>query len=199
MKEQIQPANGKLGILLPGLGAVATTVIAGVVAVNKGLAEPIGALTQMGNIRLGKRTENRYPLIKDFVPLAPLQDVVFGGWDVYSDNVYEAAMNAKVLESSLLNAIKPELEAIKPMKAVFDKSYVKNLDGTHIKQAATKWDLANEVINDIENFKTAHGCDRVVIVWCGSTERYIEQSAVHETIESFEAGLKTMILLFLQV
>ena len=190
MKEQIQPANGKLGILLPGLGAVATTVIAGVVAVNKGLAEPIGALTQMGNIRLGKRTENRYPLIKDFVPLAPLQDVVFGGWDVYSDNVYEAAINAKVLESSLLNAIKPELEAIKPMKAVFDKSYVKNLDGTHIKQAATKWDLANEVINDIENFKTAHGCDRVVIVWCGSTERYIEQSAVHETIESFEAGLK---------
>jgi myo-inositol-1-phosphate synthase len=190
MKEQIQPANGKLGILLPGLGAVATTVIAGVVAVNKGLAEPIGALTQMGNIRLGKRTENRYPLIKDFVPLAPLQDVVFGGWDVYSDNVYEAAMNAKVLEASLLNAIKPELEAIKPMKAVFDKSYVKNLDGTHIKQAATKWDLANEVINDIENFKTANGCNRVVIVWCGSTEKYIEQSAVHETIESFEAGLK---------
>ena len=144
----------------------------------------------MGNIRLGKRTENRYPLIKDFVPLAPLQDVVFGRWDVYSDNVYEAAMNAKVLEASLLNAIKPELEAIKPMKAVFDKSYVKNLDGTHIKQAATKWDLANEVINDIENFKTANGCDRVVIVWCGSTEKYIEQSAVHETIETFEAGLK---------
>lgn len=190
MKEQIQPANGKLGILLPGLGAVATTVIAGVVAVNKGLAEPIGALTQMGNIRLGKRTENRYPLIKDFVPLAPLQGVVFGGWDVYSDNVYEAAMNAKVLDATLLNAIKPELEAIKPMKAVFDKSYIKNLDGTHIKQAATKWDLANEVINDIENFKTDNGCDRVVIVWCGSTEKYIEQSAVHETIESFEAGLK---------
>lgn len=190
MKEQIQPANGKLGILLPGLGAVATTVIAGVVAVNKGLAEPIGALTQMGNIRLGKRTENRYPLIKDFVPLAPLQDVVFGGWDVYSDNVYEAAMNAKVLEASLLNAIKPELEAIKPMKAVFDTSYIKNLDGTHVKQAPTKWDLANEVINDIENFKEVNGCDRVVIVWCGSTEKYIEQSAVHETIESFEAGLK---------
>ena len=190
MKEQIQPANGKLGILLPGLGAVATTVIAGVVAVNKGLAEPIGALTQMGNIRLGKRTENRYPLIKDFVPLAPLQDVVFGGWDVYSDNVYEAAMNAKVLDATLLNAIKPELEAIKPMKAVFDKSYIKNLDGTHVKQAATKWDLANEVINDIENFKATNGCDRVVIVWCGSTEKYIEQSAVHETIESFEAGLK---------
>ncbi len=109
MKEQIQPANGKLGILLPGLGAVATTVIAGVVAVNKGLAEPIGALTQMGNIRLGKRTENRYPLIKDFVPLAPLQDVVFGGWDVYSDNVYEAAMNAKVLDATFLHASERQL------------------------------------------------------------------------------------------
>jgi myo-inositol-1-phosphate synthase len=190
MKEQIQPADGKLGILLPGLGAVATTVIAGVAAINKGIAEPIGSLTQMGNIRLGKRTENRYPLIKDFVPLAPLKDVVFGGWDVYSDNVYEAAMNAKVLEPVLLNAIKTELEAIKPMKAVFDKSYIKNLDGNHIKQAATKWELAQEVMNDIENFRTQNGCDRIVLVWCGSTEKYIEPSAVHDTIESFEAGLK---------
>ena len=190
MKEQIQPANGKLGILLPGLGAVATTVIAGVAAVNKGLSQPIGALTQMGNIRLGKRTENKYPLIKDFVPLASLTEVVFGGWDVYSDNVYEAAINAKVLEPALLNAIKPELEAIKPMKAVFDKSYVKNLDGTHIKSANNKWELANEVISDIENFKKENGCDRVVIVWCGSTERYIESSAVHETIASFEEGLQ---------
>ncbi|NCT94365.1 MAG: inositol-3-phosphate synthase [Chitinophagaceae bacterium] len=191
MKEQIQPADGKLGILLPGLGAVATTVIAGVAAINKGIAEPIGSLTQMGNIRLGKRTENRYPLIKDFVPLAPLKDVVFGGWDVYSDNVYEAAMNAKVLEPVLLNAIKTELEAIKPMKAVFDKSYIKNLDGNHIKQAATKWELAQEVMNDIENFRTQNGCDRIVLVWCGSTEKYIEPSAVHDTIESFEAGLKS--------
>ncbi len=190
MKEQIQPANGKLGILLPGLGAVATTVIAGVAAVNKGLAQPIGALTQMGNIRLGKRTENRYPLIKDFVPLTPLSDVIFGGWDVYSDNVYEAAMNAKVLEPTLLNTIKPELEAIKPMKAVFDKSYVKNLDGNHIKSAGTKWELANEVINDIQQFKKDNGCDRIVIVWCGSTEKYIEPSAVHETVASFEEGLK---------
>src|SRR5436190_19011793 len=109
MKEQIQPADGKLGILLPGLGAVATTMIAGVIAVNKGLSQPIGALTQMGSIRLGKRTENRYPLIKDFVPLAELNNIAFGGWDVYSDNVYEAAMNAKVLEPSLLLSIKPEL------------------------------------------------------------------------------------------
>lgn len=190
MKQQIQPANGKLGILLPGLGAVATTVIAGVIAVNKGLAHPIGALSQMGNIRLGKRTENRYPLIKDFVPLAPLDQVVFGGWDVYADNVYEAAAKAKVLESSLLQAIKPELEAIKPMKAVFDKSYVKNLDGTHVKEAPTKLDLVNMVIDDINQFKTSNGCDRIVMVWCGSTERYIEPSAVHDTLAAFEEGLR---------
>lgn len=190
MKEQIQPADGKLGILLPGLGAVATTMIAGVIAVNKGLSQPIGALTQMGNIRLGKRTENRYPLIKDFVPLAELNHIAFGGWDVYSDNVYEAAMNAKVLEAGLLQSIKPELEAIKPMKAVFDKSYVKNLDGSHVKTAATKYDLAKEVMNDIENFKEANDCSRVVIVWCGSTEKYIEESAVHQTIGSFEEGLR---------
>lgn len=190
MKEQIQSADGKLGILLPGLGAVATTFIAGVAAVNKGLAQPIGALTQMGNIRLGKRTENRYPLIKDFVPLANLQDVVFGGWDVYDDNVYEAAMKAKVLEPALLQAIKPELEVIVPMKAVFDKSYVKNLDGHNIKEAPTKYDLAKAVAADIEQFSKTNGCNRVVLVWCGSTEKYIEQSAVHESIEAFEAGLK---------
>jgi myo-inositol-1-phosphate synthase len=190
MKEQIQSADGKLGILLPGLGAVATTFIAGVAAVNKGLAQPIGALTQMGNIRLGKRTENRYPLIKDFVPLANLQDVVFGGWDVYDDNVYEAAMKAKVLEPALLQAIRPELEAIVPMKAVFDKSYVKNLDGHNIKEAPTKYDLAKAVAADIEQFSKTNGCNRVVLVWCGSTEKYIEQSAVHESIEAFEAGLK---------
>jgi myo-inositol-1-phosphate synthase len=190
MKEQIQPADGKLGILLPGLGAVATTMIAGVIAVNKGLSQPIGALTQMGNIRLGKRTENRYPLIKDFVPLAELNNIAFGGWDVYADNVYEAAMNAKVLEPGLLHSIKPELEAIVPMKAVFDKSYVKNLDGAHVKTAATKYELARQVMDDIENFKDANDCSRVVIVWCGSTEKYIEESAVHQTIASFEEGLR---------
>ncbi len=190
MKEQIQSADGKLGILLPGLGAVATTMIAGVIAVNKGLSQPIGALTQMGSIRLGKRTENRYPLIKDFVPLANLNNIAFGGWDVYTDNVYEAAMNAKVLEPALLQSIKPELEAIVPMKAVFDREYVKNLDGKHIKQAATKFELAKAVMDDIENFRDANDCNRVVIVWCGSTEKYIEESAVHETIESFEEGLQ---------
>ncbi len=189
MKEQIQSADGKLGILLPGLGAVATTMIAGVIAVNKGLSQPIGALTQMGSIRLGKRTENRYPLIKDFVPLTDLNNIAFGGWDVYTDNVYEAAMNAKVLEPALLQSIKPELEAIVPMKAVFDREYVKNLDGKHIKQAANKLELAKAVMDDIENFRDANDCNRVVIVWCGSTEKYIEESAVHETIESFEEGL----------
>lgn len=190
MKEQIQKTDGKLGVLLPGLGAVATTMIAGVFSVRKGLSQPIGSLTQMGSIRLGKRTENRYPLIKDFVPLANLNDIVFGGWDVYTDNVYESAMNAKVLEPALLQTIKPELEAIVPMKAVFDKSYVKNLDGKNIKTAATKYDLALEVMNDIENFRDANDCSRVVIVWCGSTEKYIEESAVHQSIEAFEEGLR---------
>lgn len=190
MEQKVQPAEGKLGILIPGLGAVATTFIAGVEAVKKGLAQPVGSLTQMGNIRIGKRTENRNPKISEFVPLAGLEDIVFGGWDIYADNVYEAAANAKVLESSLLLAIKPELEAIKPMKAVFDKSYVANLDGVNVKKAATKWDLAMELVNDIEQFKLINNCSRVVIVWCGSTEKYIEVSAVHETIEAFEQGLR---------
>ena len=190
MKEQIQSADGKLGILLPGLGAVATTMIAGVIAVNKGLSQPIGALTQMGSIRLGKRTEHRYPLIKDFVPLADINNIAFGGWDVYTDNVYEAAMNAKVLDAPLLQSIKPELEAIVPMKAVFDKSYVKNLDGKHIKEADTKYELALAVMDDIENFREANDCNRIVIVWCGSTEKYIEESDVHQNIESFEEGLR---------
>ncbi|HEY0067616.1 MAG TPA: inositol-3-phosphate synthase, partial [Flavisolibacter sp.] len=169
--------------------AVATTLIAGVEAVKKNLAQPVGSLTQMGNIRLGKRTENRYPRIKDFVPLADLNDIVFGGWDVYSDNVFEAAMKAKVLEPMMLHAVRAELEAIQPMKAVFDRSYISNLDGTHVKEAATKADLAKMVMDDIENFRDANDCSRVVIVWCGSTEKYLEPSAVHETIESFEEGL----------
>jgi myo-inositol-1-phosphate synthase len=190
MHNTIEKAEGKLGILTPGLGAVATTLIAGVEAVKKNLAQPVGSLTQMGNIRLGKRTENRYPKIKDFVPLADLNDIVFGGWDVYNDNVFEAGMKAKVLEPMMLHAVKAELEAVKPMKAVFDRSYVSNLDGDHIKQAATKADLAKMVMDDIENFKEANDCSRMVVVWCGSTEIYMEPSEVHETIESFEAGLQ---------
>ncbi len=190
MEQKVKPAEGKLGILIPGLGAVATTFIAGVEAVKKGIAQPIGSLTQMGNIRIGKRTENRNPKINEFVSLAGLNDIVFGGWDIYEDNVFEAAINAKVLEPVLLHAIKAELEAIKPMKAVFDKSYVANLDGKNVKQAATRYDLAMELIDDIENFKITNGCNRVVIVWCGSTEKYIEVSDVHNTIAAFENGLK---------
>lgn len=187
---QVQKADGKLGILIPGLGAVATTMIAGVESIKKGLAAPIGSLTQMGRIRIGKRTENRVPLIKDFVSLTPLDQIVFGGWDVYTDNVYEAAMNAKVLEAGLLQQVKPELEKIKPMKAVFDTNFIKNLVATHVKEAPTKMQLAKAVMDDIENFKEANDCARVVMVWCGSTEKYIEASDVHSTIEKFEEGLR---------
>ena len=190
MEQDVTEATGKLGILIPGLGAVATTFIAGVEAVKKGIAQPIGSLTQMGNIRLGKRTEDRYPKIKEFVPLADLHDIAFGGWDLYNDNVYEAAINAKVLDLPLLQSIKTELEAIKPMTAVFDKSYVENLDGTNVKTGATKYDLAMQVIEDIENFKIENGCNRVVMIWCGSTEKYIEETVIHSTIEKFEAALK---------
>ena len=190
MKQDVIPATGKLGILIPGLGAVATTFIAGVEAVKKGIAQPIGSLTQMGNIRLGKRTEDRYPRIKEFVPLADLNDIAFGGWDIYEDNVYEAALHAKVLDLPLLQSIKTELEAIKPMKAVFDRSYVSNLDGVNVKTGATKYDLAMQVIEDIENFKKENNCNRVVIVWCGSTEKYIQETDIHSTIEKFEAALK---------
>jgi myo-inositol-1-phosphate synthase len=189
MQNAIGKANGKLGVLIPGLGAVATTLIAGVEAVKKNLAQPIGSLTQMGTIPLGKRTENRCPKIKDFVPLADLKDIVFGGWDVYSDNAFEAAMKAKVLEPMMLHAVKAELEAIKPMKAVFDRSYIANLEGDHVKEAATKADLARAVMDDVENFRDAHDCSRLVMVWCGSTEKYIVPAQVHETIEGFEEGL----------
>ncbi|MVN89688.1 inositol-3-phosphate synthase [Mucilaginibacter aquatilis] len=188
MENNVKPANGKLGILIPGLGAVATTLIAGVEAVNKGLSKPIGALTQMGNIRLGKRTENRYPKIKEFVPLANLTDIVWGGWDVYSDNVYEAAVNAEVLERSLLDSVKAELESVKPMTAAFDKNYAKNLDGTHVK-TGTRLDMANELMEDIKNFQEQNGLDRVVVLWCGSTEVYFEESQVHQSVVAFEQGL----------
>src|SRR6187402_2856328 len=150
MKSTIKPAEGKLGILLPGLGAVATTLIAGVEAVKKGISQPIGSLTQMGTIRLGKRTENRRPKVKDFVPLADLNDIVWGGWDVYEDNVYESAMNAKVLEPGLLYSVKEELQAIKPMKAAFDQNYAKNLTATNVK-TGTRYELAQQVIEDIQN------------------------------------------------
>jgi myo-inositol-1-phosphate synthase len=186
----IQQQKGKLGILIPGMGAVASTFIAGVVAVNKGIAEPIGSVTQLGTIRLGKRTDNREPVIKDFVPLAGLQDLVFGGWDIFKDDMYEAASNAKVLDQTLLDKLKPELKAIKPMKAVFDKKYVKKLHGTWVKKGKTKMELAEALMQDIREFKEKNNCDRLVMIWCGSTEVYTEPGDVHSSIEKLEEGLR---------
>ncbi len=183
-------AQGKLGVLTPGMGAVASTFIAGVIAIRKGLALPIGSLTQMGRIRLGKRTEHRSPLIKDFVPLSNLDDLVFGGWDIFEDNMYESAVKAEVLEHSLLEQIRPELEQIRPMPAVFDKQYVKRLDGTHVKKGANKMELAEMLMEDIRRFKEENQCDRLVMIWCGSTEVYTAPGAVHRTIESLEEGLR---------
>jgi myo-inositol-1-phosphate synthase len=190
MKQQVKAAEGKLGILMPGLGAVATTMIAGVAAIKKGISKPIGSLTQMGTIRLGKRTEKREPKIKDFVPLAGLEDLVFGGWDVYEDNVYEAAMNARVLDANLLRDVREELQAIKPMRAAFDRNYVKNLDGKYVKDLDNRYELALAVMEDIKNFKAENNCDRIVLVWCGSTEIYFEASEVHESLAAFEQGLR---------
>jgi myo-inositol-1-phosphate synthase len=187
----IKPAEGKLGILIPGMGAVATTLMAGTFAVRKNLGKPIGSLTQMGTIRLGKRTEKRVPKIKDFVPLSEMQDIEFGGWDIFEDNAYEAAVNARVLEPALLEKIKPELEAIRPMRAVFDRSYVKRLDGPHVKLGNSKMELADQVREDIRSFKKSRNLARLIMVWCGSTEIYIEPGPVHQTLEVFEKGLET--------
>ncbi len=187
---QIQPAEGKLGILTIGMGAVTTTFIAGVLACKKGLAKPIGSLTQMATIRLGKRTDNNSPKINDFVPLAQLDQLVFGGWDIFSENCYEAAVTAGVLERTLLDSIKDEMSAIKPMSAVFDQEYVKRIDGPNKKAPASKMEHAEALIADIENFKKENGCSRVVMIWCGSTEVFHHPEAVHATIESFEEGLR---------
>ena len=184
----VEPAKGKLGVMVVGMGAVATTMIAGVEAVRRGLAKPIGSLTQMGTIRLGKRTENQSPLIKDFVPLANLNDVVFTGWDIFEDNVYESAAHAAVLKPEILARLKPYLETIKPMPAVFDQYYVKRLHGTHVKQGKTKRELADQVIEDIRTFRKT--VDRVVMIWCGSTEIFLEPTAVHQSIQNFEKGLE---------
>jgi myo-inositol-1-phosphate synthase len=182
--------EGRLGILTPGMGAVSTTFMAGVLAARKGIAKPIGSLTQMGTIRIGKRTEDNVPLIKDLVAMPSLDDLVFGGWDIFEDNAYEAAMNAGVLDKDLLEQVKDELSAIKPMPAVFDRAYVKKLDGTNVKSGGTKWDYAQQLMQDIENFKAENNCDRLVMVWCGSTEIYLQPGPVHATIEAFEEGMK---------
>ncbi len=189
MNHLIAQTKGKLGILLPGMGAVATTFVAGVLAARKGIAHPTGSLTQTANIRLGKRTENRNPKIKDFVPLASLDSLVFGGWDVYGDNMYEAALNAGVIDRHTLEQVRPELESIVPMKAVFDKYYARNLDGTHVKFQTSKMALVEELMADIEDFKQANDCERLVMVWCASTEIYHEAQEVHSSLAKFEEGL----------
>jgi myo-inositol-1-phosphate synthase len=186
----IAPADGKLGVLLPGMGAVATTFIAGVEAVRKGMSLPIGSLTQMGTVRLGKRTDGRNPKIADFVPLASLRDIVFGGWDIYKDNAYEAARKAGVLNPAHLEALKPFLEGIKPWPAVFDPAYVKKLSGENVKKGKNKRDLAEQVIADIQGFKREKGLSRLVMIWCGSTEVYRTTGEVHSTLEKFERGLE---------
>jgi myo-inositol-1-phosphate synthase len=186
----IAPAAGKLGVLLVGLGAVATTTIAGVMAIRKGLASPIGSLTQMGTIRLGKRSDGRSPKIKDFIPLTDLNDIVFGGWDIFEEDCYAAARTAGVLEPAQLDAIRGELEAIRPMPAVFDQRYVKRLQGPNVKTGKNKMDLAEQLIADIRGFKAKHGCDRLVMVWTGSTEVFMKEGPVHASIEAFEQGLR---------
>ena len=187
----VAPANGKLGIMIPGMGAVATTFVAGVEAVRKGISSPIGSVTQMGHIRLGKRTEGRSPKIKDFVPLAGLNDLVFTGWDIFDDDMYVAAGKAGVLERSLLEQVKPFLSSIKPRTAVFDHNYVKKLDGPNLKKGKNKKELVEQVREDICEFKQSSGADRLAMIWCASTETFIQQSEVHQSVDAFEKGLLT--------
>lgn len=189
-KFKIVAPTGKLGVLLIGLGAVSTTFIAGVEAIKKGSGEPIGSLTQMGTVRLGKRTEKRVPKIADFIPLAGLNDLVFGAWDIFEDDAFAAATNSGVLEASLLQEVKTELEAIRPMKAVFDPRYVKRLHGTHLKEGKTKWDLAQQLVDEIQQFQKEKQLDRMIMISCASTEVFIERKEVHQSLEKLEAGMK---------
>ncbi len=187
----VSPAKGRLGILIVGMdGAVATTFMGGVFAVRKGLAKPIGSLTQLATIRLGKRTEHRFPLIRDFVPLANLKDLVFGGWDIRNENGYQAAERAGVLDQNHLNAIRTEMEALHPMKGVFDQYYVKRLTGKHVKKGKNKLELAEQLRDDIRSFRRKQRVDRLVMIWCGSTEIYLQLASVHQSLKKFEEGLK---------
>jgi myo-inositol-1-phosphate synthase len=187
---KIEPPSGKLGVLIPGLGAVSTTFIAGVEAIKKNIAQPVGSLTQLGTIRLGKRTDKRAPKIQDFVPLAGLSDLVFGGWDIYEDNCYESAVKAGVLEKSLLDQVRPDIEKIRPWKAVFSQDYVKRLQGPNVKAGKNKMELAEQVMEDIEKFRKQHDLSRMVMVWCGSTEIYMKAEACHATLPAFEKAMR---------
>ena len=186
----IKPANGKLGILIPGMGAVTTTFIAGVEAVKQGIAKPIGSVTQISTIRLGKRTDNNTPKIKDFVPLAGIENLEFGGWDIFDENCYEAAVHAGVLDRHLVETLKEPLSRIKPMPAVFDSDYVKRINGPNLKPKASKMEHAEMLMDDIRNFKESRGCDRIAMIWCGSTEVFHRPAAVHATMKDFECGLR---------
>src|SRR5438552_1037953 len=187
---EIAPAKGKLGVLLVGLGAVSTTFIAGVEAIKAELAEPIGSLTQLGAIRLGKRTDNRVPAINDFVPLTDLDDLIFGAWDIFPDSAYDAAVHAGVLEKELLNKLRKPLQKIKPMKAVFDQTYVKRLSGTNIRNGKNKLELARQLIDEIAEFKRKHKCDRLVMIWAASTEIFMKPHTVHRDLKSFEQAMR---------
>jgi myo-inositol-1-phosphate synthase len=186
----VQPAEGKLGVLLVGLGAVSTTTIAGVESMRRGLAKPIGSLTQTATIRLGKRTDHRAPLIKDVVPLTELSDVVFGAWDPIPDDAYASALTCGVLRPEHLEPVSDYLKSIKPMPAVFDKAYVKKLDGTNVKTGETKFDLAEQLRADIRKFKQENGCDRLAMVWAASTEIFLTPDPVHDTVESLEQAMR---------
>ena len=186
---RIAPAQGKLGVLTPGIGAVTTTFVAGVEAVRRGLAQPIGSLTQLSTIRLGKRTEGRSPRIKDFVPLANVEDLVFAGWDIFEDNAYEAALKAGVLEPALLEQVKEPLSALHPMPAVFDPQYVRRLHGPNVKPHGSKMDQAQALMADIEGFRRSSGAARLVMIWCASTEVFHRPAQVHQSLPDFERGL----------
>jgi len=187
---RIAPADGKLGVLLPGLGAVSTTFIAGVEAVKRGLGAPIGSLTQLATVRLGKRNEGRTPLIKDFVPLAALDDLEFAAWDIYEDNAYEAARKAAVLDPAMLERVREPLERIQPMEAVFDRNYVRRIVGPNVKEARTRMDKAEMLMDDIRRFRERTGVARCVMIWCGSTEVHKRPAPVHQSLKAFEAGLR---------
>ncbi len=187
----LTPPKGKLGVLTPGMGAVSTTLMAGVELIRKGESVPVGSLTQMGTIRLGKRTENRVPAIKDFVPLAKLNDIVFGGWDIFPDTAYQAAAKAGVLDAKDLAKAEKFLKTIRPMKAAFDQNYVKNLQGTNVKKAKTKFDLAEQLREDIREFKKKNKLDRMVMLWCGSTEVFLKAENVHRDLDAFEKAMKS--------
>jgi myo-inositol-1-phosphate synthase len=191
MKQDIQQPTGKLGVLIVGLnGAVSTTFLAGTLAINKNSAKPIGSLTQMATIRIGKRSENNFPFIKDFVPLADTKDMVFGGWDIRDESCYDSAMEAKVLQEKDLLVVRKELDAIRPFPAVFEQKFVVRLHGDFVKKEKTKYDLAQRVREDIRNFKAKNNCERLVVIWCGSTEIYLAPNGDFATLPAFERALK---------